>query len=131
MRTELQSFYSPLKDLDPYLRFVFITGISKFSQLSIFSQLNNLVNISMSPHYATICGITGQELRGNFTEGIHQLSQTYKTTEEKIFAEMKRRYDGYHSQKTVKVSTIHSVCYMPSRWTKSTTTGLAPAHLPS
>ena len=96
MRTELQSFYSPLKDLDPYLRFVFITGISKFSQLSIFSQLNNLVNISMAPHFATICGITEQELRDNFTEGIHQLSLTYKTTDEKIFAEMKRRYDGYH-----------------------------------
>lgn len=96
MRTELQSFYSPLKDLDPYLRFVFITGISKFSQLSIFSQLNNLVNISMAPHYATICGITEQELRDNFAEGIHQLSLTYKTTDEKIFAEMKRRYDGYH-----------------------------------
>ena len=96
MRTELQSFYSPLKDLDPYLRFVFITGISKFSQLSIFSQLNNLVNISMVPHYATICGITEQELRDNFAEGIHQLSLTYKTTDEKIFAEMKRRYDGYH-----------------------------------
>lgn len=71
MCTELQSFYSPLKDLDPYLRFVFITGISKFSQLSIFSQLNNLVNISMAPHYATICGITEQELRDNFAEGIH------------------------------------------------------------
>ncbi len=99
MRTELQSFYSPLKDLDPYLRFVFITGISKFSQLSIFSQLNNLMNISMAPHFATICGITEQELKDNFAEGIHQLSLTYKTTDEKIFAEMKRRYDGYHFTK--------------------------------
>ena len=50
----------------------------------------------MAPHFATICGITEQELRDNFTDGIHQLSLTYKTTDEKIFAEMKRRYDGYH-----------------------------------
>ena len=70
IRTELQSFYSPLKDLDPYLRFVFITGISKFSQLSIFSQLNNLYNISMLPKYAALCGITQQELEDNFQEGI-------------------------------------------------------------
>ena len=62
MRTELQAFYSPLKDLDPYLRFVFITGITKFSQLSIFSQLNNLNNISMLPQYAAMCGITAQQL---------------------------------------------------------------------
>jgi len=63
MRTELQAFYSPLKDLDPYLRFVFITGITKFSQLSIFSQLNNLNNISMLPQYAAMCGITIKELK--------------------------------------------------------------------
>lgn len=96
LRAELQSFYSPLKDLDPYLRFVFITGISKFSQLSIFSQLNNLMNISMAPHYATICGITELELRDSLAEGIHKLSLANKTTEEEVVGELRRRYDGYH-----------------------------------
>jgi hypothetical protein len=62
MRMALRSFYAPLKDCDPWLRFVFITGISKFSQLSIFSELNNLRRITMDPRYSAICGISEQEL---------------------------------------------------------------------
>ena len=58
MRQIMRNFYSPIKSLDPYLRFVFITGINKFAQLSIFSELNNLQNISMMPRYSAICGIT-------------------------------------------------------------------------
>ena len=96
MREALQSFYSPLKDLDTKLRFVFITGITKFSQLSIFSQLNNLANISMLPDYATVCGITQQELETNFKEGITVLADKEQTTDEEILREMKSRYDGYH-----------------------------------
>ena len=96
MRTELQSFYSPLKDLDPYLRFVFITGITKFSQLSIFSQLNNLNNISMLPQYATICGITREELVDNFQEGIEALGEENDMTSEQVLAQLERAYDGYH-----------------------------------
>ena len=95
MRTELQSFYSPLKDLDPYLRFVFITGISKFSQLSIFSQLNNLNNISMLPQYADICGITEQELKDNFQEGITELGKTNNMTTKEVLVKLKLKYDGY------------------------------------
>ena len=96
MRTELQAFYSPLKDLDPYLRFVFITGITKFSQLSIFSQLNNLNNISMLPQYATICGITREELVDNFQEGIEALGEENDMTSEQVLAQLERTYDGYH-----------------------------------
>ena len=96
IRTELQSFYSPLKDLDPYLRFVFITGISKFSQLSIFSQLNNLYNISMLPKYAALCGITQQELEDNFQEGISGLAQNLNTSKDDVLQKLKRQYDGYH-----------------------------------
>lgn len=59
MRQIMRNFYSPIKSLDPYLRFVFITGIIKFAQLSIFSELNNLKNISMMPEYSAICGISG------------------------------------------------------------------------
>jgi hypothetical protein len=96
MRTELQAFYSPLKDLDPYLRFVFITGITKFSQLSIFSQLNNLKNISMKPPYAAICGITQEELEDNFREGIRALGDENKMTSEQVLAKLAQTYDGYH-----------------------------------
>jgi len=96
MRTELQAFYSPLKDLDPYLRFVFITGITKFSQLSIFSQLNNLNNISMLPQYAAICGITHEELVDNFQEGIQTLGEENDMTPEQVLAQLERIYDGYH-----------------------------------
>ena len=96
MRTALQSFYAPLKDLDPYLRFVFITGITKFSQLSIFSQINNLMKVSMMPRYAAICGITQEELEANFDEGIAGIGEENELTREEVIAELKRRYDGYH-----------------------------------
>ncbi len=96
MRTALQSFYSPIKKLDPYLRFVFITGITKFSQLSIFSQLNNLKNISMKPQYAAICGITQEELEDNFQEGIRALGEENEMTSEQVLAKLARTYDGYH-----------------------------------
>ena len=95
MRTLLQSFYSPLKKLDQYLRFVFITGISKFSQLSIFSQLNNLNNISMLPQYADICGITERELKDNFQEGVAELGKANNMTKDEVLAKLKLKYDGY------------------------------------
>lgn len=66
----LRNFYSPLKACDPYQRFVFLTGITKFSQLSIFSELNNIKNISMLPEYATLCGITEEEIREDMDEGM-------------------------------------------------------------
>ena len=96
MRTELQAFYSPLKDLDPYLRFVFITGITKFSQLSIFSQLNNLNNISMLPQYAAMCGITIKELEDNFQEGIGMLAEKYNYSHQQVIDKLLYHYDGYH-----------------------------------
>ena len=95
MRTLLQSFYSPLKKLDQYLRFVFITGISKFSQLSIFSQLNNLNNISMLPQYAGICGITEREQKDNFQEGVAELGKANNMTTDEVLAKLKLKYDGY------------------------------------
>ena len=95
MRTLLQSFYSPLKKLDQYLRFVFITGISKFSQLSIFSQLNNLNNISMLPQYAGICGITERELKDNFQEGVAELGKANNMAKDEVLAKLKLKYDGY------------------------------------
>lgn len=96
MRTELQSFYSPLKSLDPYLRFVFITGITKFSQLSVFSQLNNLTNISMMPKYSALCGITQEELEADFAEGIDGIAAENGLTHDRALEELKQKYDGYH-----------------------------------
>ena len=96
MRTELQSFYSPIKKLDPYLRFVFITGITEFSQLSIFSQLNNLNNISMLPQYAAMCGITIKELEDNFQEGIAVLAEKYHYSHKQVIDKLLYHYDGYH-----------------------------------
>ena len=96
MRIALQSFYAPLKDLDPYLRFVFITGITKFSQLSIFSQLNNLKKISMLPEYCAVCGITQKELEANCQEGIDKLCRVQEWTREEALENLRNKYDGYH-----------------------------------
>ena len=95
MRTALQSFYAPLKDLDPYLRFVFITGITKFSQLSIFSQLNNLKNVSLLPQFSALCGFTEQEVRTVFAPDIEQMAASFKLTPEAMYAKIKLQYDGY------------------------------------
>jgi hypothetical protein len=95
MRILLQAFYSPLKKLDQYLRFVFVTGISKFLLLSIFAQLNNLNNISMLPQYANICGITERELTDNFQEGIAELGKANNMTVQEVLAKLKLKYDGY------------------------------------
>ena len=96
MRTALQSFYSPLKDLDPYLRFVFITGVTKFSQLSIFSQLNNLLNVSLDETFATLCGFTEQELCTTLWPDVERLAAAIKISPEAMHARLKQQYDGYH-----------------------------------
>ena len=96
MRQIMRNFYSPIKSLDPYLRFVFITGINKFAQLSIFSELNNLKNISMLPEYSAICGISQSELEHNFDFQIKSLSEAEGISREKTFDLLKENYDGYH-----------------------------------
>ena len=74
LRQVMRNFYSPLKDCDPYLKFVFLTGITKFSQLSIFSELNNLTDISLDNDYAAICGITTEELLVQMSDYIDMLA---------------------------------------------------------
>lgn len=96
VRTLMQEFYAPLKACDADLRFVFITGITKFSQLSIFSVINNLTNISMLPEFSAICGITEEELHTVFKEDIALLAKRYKCDSEQMKARLKRQYDGYH-----------------------------------
>ena len=96
LRNVMRNFYSPLKACDPYLRFVFITGITKFSQLSIFSELNNLRNISMLPEYAAICGITEDEIRTQMSDYLDVFARARNKTREEVLSALKRQYDGYH-----------------------------------
>ena len=96
LRRIMQNFYSPIKALDPYLKFVFITGITKFSQLSIFSELNNLRNISMEEEYAAVCGITTDEVLSQMHDYIEQMAIKSKKNYDEVFAALKRQYDGYH-----------------------------------
>lgn len=96
LRDVMRNFYSPLKACDPYLRFVFLTGITKFSQLSIFSELNNIKNISMLPEYAALCGITEEEMRKHMGEGIGRLADNLGVTPEGALDALKSNYDGYH-----------------------------------
>ena len=96
LRYIMRNFYSPLKDCDPYLHFVFLTGITKFSQLSIFSELNNINNISMDDEYASICGITKDELLTQMAEDIDALAEKHALTREETIAKLKENYDGYH-----------------------------------
>ena len=96
VRRMMQEFYAPLKACDADLRFVFITGITKFSQLSIFSVINNLTNVSMQPEFSAICGITEEELHTVFAEDISMLAEEYECTPEEMRKKLKERYDGYH-----------------------------------
>ena len=96
LRNVMRNFFSPLKGCDPYLRFVFLAGITKFSQLSIFSELNNVKNISMLPEYAGICGITREELLTQMSEDIDMLAENLKLTREQTIDKLQDNYDGYH-----------------------------------
>ncbi len=96
LRFIMQNFYSPIKMLDPYLEFVFITGITKFSQLSIFSELNSLDNISMFDQYSAICGISKTELTTVMKPDVEGLGKALGMTYEECLDELTRYYDGYH-----------------------------------
>lgn len=96
VRQILQEFYQVLKDCDADERFVFITGITKFSQMSIFSTLNNLSNITMDESYASICGITETELHDIFDIDVEMLADKMKISKDEMYAVLKDKYDGYH-----------------------------------
>ena len=96
LRNVMRNFYSPLKASDPYLQFVFLTGITKFSQLSIFSELNNLKNISMLTDYAGVCGITKEEMIAAMSDYIDDFAEAQEITREEAIEGLKRQYDGYH-----------------------------------
>jgi hypothetical protein len=101
VRKVMRNFYTSLKANDSCLKFVFITGVSTFSQMGIFSELNNLNKITNDDSYAAICGITEQELKDNFETGIKNLAEVEECTPEEMLERMKDKYDGYHFSKSL------------------------------
>ena len=95
-RDTLTAFYSVLKSADPWLRLVFITGVTKFAQMGIFSNLNQLKDISLDPRYATLCGLTGEEIRANFVPELKLLAEANHLDGEACMERLTRMYDGYH-----------------------------------
>lgn len=95
-RNTLKAFYGALKSCDRYIRFALLTGVTKFSKVSVFSDLNNLMDISMDNRFAALCGITEKELYRDFKEDIVALGQQNGMTEEETKASLKAMYDGYH-----------------------------------
>ena len=96
LRQIMSNFYSPLKACDKYLKFVFITGITKFSQLSIFSELNNLKNISMNPEFAAVCGISEEEIETQMSDYLDNFASVQESTRQEAMTALKKQYDGYH-----------------------------------
>ena len=95
-RETLKGFYSVFKEADEHLQFVLLTGVTKFSQVSVFSGFNQPADISMDPRYEALCGITTEELYHYFDEPIKSLSLKYRYTEEKMKEHLRSQYDGYH-----------------------------------
>ena len=95
-RKQLQGFYSVMKAKDAYIRFGFLTGVTKIGKLSVFSGLNNLMDISMDAEYASFCGITEKELKAVFPESIAEMASANQLSVQECYAQLKRTYDGYH-----------------------------------
>lgn len=95
-RDTLRAFYSAIKSCDQYIRFCFITGITKFGQLNIFSGLNNLKDVSLWNEYAGICGITEEELHHYFHSGVSACAHEWNCSDDEAYLKLKQNYDGYH-----------------------------------
>jgi len=109
-RKILKGFYGVLKSCDQYIRFAFLTGVTKFSKVSIFSDLNNLWDISLEQDYAALCGITQQELETCFQPEIAALAEANELSKEETLKRLKQRYDGYHfSEKNSNVYNPFSI----------------------
>ena len=95
-REVMQELYQPLKADERYIKFCFLTGITRLSQLNIFSTLNNLTNVTLLPQFSAICGITDEELNTQLKDDIHLLAESYEMSDVEIANKLKFRYDGYH-----------------------------------
>lgn len=108
-REIMKGFYSVFKAADKDLKFVLLTGVTKFSQVSVFSGFNQPDDISMDDRYEALCGITEEELYSVFDEQIKAMAARYKVSEDEMKYRLKRKYDGYHSAQACSTSTILSV----------------------
>ena len=95
-RNALKAFYGVLKSMDGFIKFALLTGVTKFGKVSVFSDLNNLKDISMDHRYIEICGITEKEIHENLEPELHDLADAQEMTYEEVCQELKERYDGYH-----------------------------------
>ena len=102
-RKKFKSFYGVLKGEDAHIRFVFITGVTRFDKVSIFSDLNNLRDISMSEEFSAICGITQEEMEANFVPEIENMAEKNEISKEECLATLKKNYDGYHFSKNTDI----------------------------
>lgn len=125
-RDTLRAFYATLKSSDQYLKFCFLTGVTKFGQMNVFSGLNNLNDISLSDRYAGICGITEKELHDYFIAGVTDCAEKWKCTEDEVYCRLKKNYDGYHfSTSLLDVynpwSLINAICkqFLDTYWNQT------------
>ena len=95
-RNTLKPFYGALKTMDGYIKFAFLTGVTKFGKVSVFSDLNNLDDISMRKDYIEICGVSDQELHENLDIELHEFAETQSLSYDKLCTKLKEYYDGYH-----------------------------------
>ncbi len=95
-RNTLKPFYGALKTMDGCIKFAILTGVTKFGKISVFSDLNNLDDISMREPYVSLCGITEREIHDNLEEELHELAAIQQLTSEEVYAKLKDCYDGYH-----------------------------------
>jgi hypothetical protein len=132
VRNYMRNFYSRIKTNYRYIRFAFLTGISTFSQLGMFSELNNLKNITNEDAYASLCGITLQELKDNFGYGIRKFAEKEGCTPEEMIRQLRDQYDGYHFTDAMvdvfnpfSLLNAFSDCKMNNYWFQSGTPTLA------
>ena len=103
-RATLKAFYSVIKSSNDYIHLSFLTGVTKFSKVSIFSDLNNLFDISFDEEYSSLCGITEQELKNNFSNEVKVLANKYEKPQEEMLFILKKKYDGYRFSKKEELS---------------------------
>jgi hypothetical protein len=132
VRDVMRDFYSQIKYSAKYIRFAFMTGISTFSQLGMFSELNNLVNITNNNEYASICGITLPELKDNFGYGIRKFAEKEGCTLDEMIERLREQYDGYHFTKGMvdvfnpfSLLNAFSDCELNSYWFQTGTPSFA------
>ena len=119
-REIMRDFFGILKSSDPFLRFVFLTGVSKFSRVSIFSELNNVRDITFSKQFATLCGYTQKELETNFESYIQNLGTVLEIKKPKLLAKIKTWYNGYSWNAKDKIYNPFSILnlFMDQRFSK-------------